>query len=111
MILGTKVTLRTGKEYEVPSLSFGDVRRFKKDGTLDRVPLNGLTVMAGSEEIQDAAITVLHAALLANYPDLKREEVEAELDLGNTERAMEAVMATSGLKRREGDGGPEGKTP
>lgn len=102
-MIGTKVQLRS-KEYEVPSLSFDEVERFAKDGTLARVPMNGITMLAVPES-REAAMVVLLAALRWNYPEITREEVARELDLDNAERAMAAVMGSSKLLKREADAG------
>jgi hypothetical protein len=102
MVSGTKVQFRT-KEYEVPSLTFGEVERFKLDGTLDKVPANGATALA-QPEAREAAVSVVLAALRWNYPEITREELLEELDLGNAERVIAAVLGISGLLRRTGEG-------
>lgn len=106
MLDGATITLR-GTEYVVPSLSFAEVRRFKADGTLDKLPWNGAAILAALEpggpgyERMDAAVTVVYAALKWNYPDITRETVDAALDLGNLETAMAAVLGASGLLRKK----------
>jgi hypothetical protein len=102
MVQGVKVAFRT-REFEVPSLTFDEVQRFKLDGTLDKVPANGITVLAAPDSL-DAAVTVVLAALRWNYPDLTREDLLREMDLGNTERIVTAVLGASGLTRRTGEG-------
>lgn len=102
MVSGTKVKLRT-REYEVPSLTFGEVERFKLSGVLDKVPANGATALVQPESMA-AAIEVGLAALRWNYPEITRDELMGELDLGNAERFVAALMAASGLTRRTDEG-------
>jgi hypothetical protein len=98
-MIGTRVKFRS-KEYVVPSLSFDEVERFSLDGTLDKVPMNGLTMVAVKES-REAAMTVLLAALRWNYPEIAREEVAKELDLDCCARVMAAVMCSSKLLAKE----------
>lgn len=102
-MIGTKVQLRS-KVYEVPSLSFDEVERFSADGTLGKVPQNGITMLAIPES-REAAMTVLLAALRWNYPEITRDEVAKELDLDNCERAMAAVMGSTKLLAKAADTG------
>ena len=102
-MIGTKLQLRT-KEYNVPSLSFDEVERFAADGTLAKVPANGLTMIALPES-RAAALSVLLSALRWNYPDITEAEVKKELDLDNCEAAMAAVMGSSRLIRKEKEPG------
>jgi hypothetical protein len=94
-VIGTKLKLRSN-EYWVPSLSFDEVERFALDGTLAKVPQNGVTMLAIPES-REAAMTVLLAALRWNYPEITRNEVARELDLDNCEMAMAAVMGSTKL--------------
>jgi hypothetical protein len=98
-MIGSKLQMRS-KEYVVPSLSFDEVERFAKDGTLAKVPQNGITMIA-LEESREAAMTVLLTALRWNYPDITRDEVAKELDLDNCERAMATVMGSTKLLSKE----------
>lgn len=94
-MIGETVRLRT-KTYRVPSLSFDEVEKFALDGTLAKVPANGLTMLAVPES-REAALSVLLSALRWNYPEIGREEVARELDLENCERAMAAIMGATKL--------------
>jgi hypothetical protein len=105
-MIGKKVQLRT-REFVIPSMSFEEVERFALDGTLAKVPANGLTMLALPES-REAAMSVLLASLRWNYPEIKREDVAAELDLENCERAMSAVMGSSRLLSKEKGTGEEG---
>jgi hypothetical protein len=102
-MIGTKVQLRT-KEFVVPSLSFDEVEQFAKDGTLGKVPSNGITMLAMPES-RAAAMAVLLSALRWNYPDITAADVGKELDLDNCERAMAAVMGSTRLFAKEKDQG------
>lgn len=102
-MIGTTIRLRS-KEYQVPSLSFDEVEKFSLDGTLGKVPQNGITMLALPES-REAAMVVLLSALRWNYPEITREEVARELDLDNCERAMAAVMGSTKLLLKEADAG------
>ena len=102
-MIGSAIKLRT-KEYLVPSLSFDEVERFAKDGTLGKVPSNGITMLALPES-RAAALAVLLASLRWNYPEITEDEVRRELDLDNCERAMAAVMGSSRLIPKEKEPG------
>lgn len=84
-----------GQAYIIPSLSLGQVRRFQSK----------LQDWSGKIEDQsvDLAITVIHAAISRNHPELTLEAVADLVDLGNMAELMQAVMDVSGLLRKAGD--------
>lgn len=106
MFKGTKVELG-GKEYVVPSLTLDQVEAFIADGTIDRVPQNGLTYIHVAESRQ-ALVDVSHAALSRNYPNITREEIRAGLDLSSVSALVDAVMGASGLIVRAASGEARG---
>lgn len=92
-----KIKLRD-REITVRSLTFAEVRAFRQDGTLDKVPWNSAAVLA-NPEAQDAAVKVILAAAKTDHPDLTAGELEAALDLEAVEAVMPVVLGASGLVR------------
>lgn len=91
------VTIRLGRrDYVVPPLNLRAVKRIE----LLLPVLSGESGQQGT--FIDAAIEVLHLALLRNYPDITKGEIEELVDLGNLPRLIGAVMAVSGF-------GPKGQ--
>lgn len=95
------------KSYEVPSLTLKQVREFRLDGTLDKLPMNGPSVLAAPETI-DALVTVLLAALKRKDATITREAIEENLDLESIHPVVAAVCGASGLVRRNAAGEAEG---
>lgn len=96
------VTVRLGRrDFVVPPLNLRAVRKIE--------PL--LPALEGkSTELSfiDAAVEVLHLAIVRNYPEITKEEIEEVVDLGNLPGLISAVMAVSGF----GPKGPgEAATP
>lgn len=91
IIDGVKIKMG-GKEYEVPALSFGQLRRLMpKIASLSAI---GADIQP---EQMDAITEIVHAALSRNYPDITREAVEDMIDLRNAGAVISAVMGQSGL--------------
>ena len=86
-----------GKEFTVPALSLGQVRRLLPK--IEKIStVNGLL----NAEQMDCIVDVVHAAVIRNYPALTKEEVEDLIDLGNAAVIIKAVMGQSGLVRKDG---------
>jgi hypothetical protein len=83
-----------GRDFTIPPLTLGMVKRLapqlEKMGGADPASISG-------PEAADACVTVIHAALKRNYPELTQDEVEELLDLGNMQKVTHAVMGISGL--------------
>lgn len=91
MLEGAKVTL-AGTEYTVPPLNLKALRTL--------MPQIGLlSAFAMSDAHVDAAIKVLHAAMVRNYPAMSEDDVADLIDLGNLQVVIEAVMNVSGLAK------------
>ncbi len=88
-----------GKEFVMPPLNFGRLKKLKPELEILRAADNCNTL---ENEVLDAEITIIHSALTRNYPDITREQVEDLIDLRNVHSIMPAVMAQSGLVKREG---------
>lgn len=91
IIDGVKIKMG-GKEYEVPALSFGQLRRLMPK--IESLSSLGATVTA---EQMDAIGELVFEALKRNYPDITREAVEDMIDLRNAGAVIAAVMGQSGL--------------
>jgi len=89
---GVPVTLG-GTRYTVPPLSLKQVRLLTpilesfRTVTVDNFDANSL----------DALMTVIHAALSRNYPNISRDDLEELVDMGNAGALMAAVLGASGL--------------
>lgn len=51
----------------------------------------------------DAMVSVIHCAMVRNYPELSTQDVEELLDLSNLQTTFLSVMAASGLQRKQGE--------
>ncbi len=95
------VTFRFNSEVElvIPPLSLGAIEQ-----------LQGLIAkMDGQSKVGIDArviIEVTHAALHRNYPEMKREDVAALIDLQNALNVWSAVMNVSGISSK-----PKGSAP
>ena len=92
-----------GREMLVPPLSLGTIKAMQAE-------VEALQHMAGvpTPAQIDTVIGLFHAALVRNYPDVTRAEVEDDVDLGNYAELLAAVMSISGFRREQpGQGEPE----
>jgi hypothetical protein len=92
MIEGVPVMLG-GREFILPPLSLGFIRR-------NWAMLQGMDKLSGEDSLS-ASITVLHAALSRNYPELAKEELEDLLDMRNIAAVMDALKNVSGFAAGE----------
>jgi hypothetical protein len=86
-----------GTDYTVPPLALGALKTC--------LPKLNAVMAAGSAltpELVDGFLDVVMAALRRNYPELQRETIEAEVDLGNMGDVMLAVTGASGLAPKNG---------
>lgn len=93
------VALKFGEgEFVIPPLNLGQVKRL--------IPLIE-KMRNGTDDAEkfDAVVTVAHAALSRNYPDLTIEQVEEMVDLGNLKKVIDAVMGISGFVSGEAQPG------
>lgn len=88
---GVNVTI-DGRDYTVPPLCLRDIKRLlPKMATIeDATPI----------EAMDTLCEIVHMAMLRNYPELTREELEVMLDTSNINEISEKVMQASGLKKK-----------
>lgn len=90
------------RELLVPPLSLGTIKTMQAE-------VQALQAMAGvpTPAQIDTVIGLFHAALVRNYPDMPRSEVEEDVDLGNYSDLLVAVMNISGFKKEQpGQGEP-----
>jgi hypothetical protein len=97
LIEGVKLNLG-GREFVAPPLNFKALRAL----TPKLAILSAMGDVPTGEQI-DVVLDVVHAALVRNYPDLTREELEDLLDLANLAKALVAIMGASGLERTSGE--------
>ena len=83
-----------GKDYIVPALSFGQLRRLMPK----LKETNSIGAQMTPEQMENV-IEIVFAALSRNYPDLKLEDVENLIDLNNLATIFSAVMGQSGLSK------------
>jgi hypothetical protein len=93
MIEGIKI-LMAGQEYEVPPLSFNQIKRYWNE-------IQEYEKKTGIENME-LTVKVAHAALTRNYPELTLEQVGDLVDLNNMSLVMEAVLGASGFFVRKG---------
>ena len=92
-----------GQVYTVPPLSLGQVKRlvphmavFQDIKPTDIFGENG-------DKIIDAMISVIHAAMSRNYPDMTKEQLEDLVGIDDAAEICAAIMSKSGLeKNRKG---------
>lgn len=77
------------REYIVPPLNLRGVKRAQV--------LIPALAREGDPAAVDAAVEILHLAVARNYPEVTREQLEDEVDLGNLNQLVEAVLAIAGF--------------
>lgn len=83
------VTVRIGRrEFIVPPLNIKSLKRAAKLAPV---------MEGGGEASFDACVDVIHMAVVRNYPDVTRDDIEEELDAGNLPAVVDAVMEASGF--------------
>lgn len=93
MIKGTAITLGE-TEYTCPALCLDDVQTY-----LPKIKLLQTSDM--SPEHFQTIKEVVHAALKRNYPDITVDDIAKGLDLSNYRDVLDAVMARSGLVKKQ----------
>lgn len=93
-----------GQEWVVPALSLATLRRFSKEDILGK--LGSIEGNVFGEAQVDAAVQVIHAALVRNYPGVTPEQVAEMVDLGNFREMVRAIFGQSGVETvPAGEGG------
>jgi len=93
-----------GQEYIVPALSWGFIRR--NDKLLERMQ-KAESKKEITPQMADDLLTLVHAALKRNYPDITIEQLEDMMDLRNIREIFPAIMAESGFVKAEEDSAGE----
>ena len=98
MISGVNVTLG-GQEYTVPPLNFAALKNLQP-------VIESLSTISSTMDVSqiDAVADIVQAAMVRNYPNVKKEDVLDWLDLGNAGTILSAIMGQSGIK-------PAGEAP
>lgn len=94
---GVKVSMG-GRDFVVPSLTLKSLKSLSSK-------LEILSSMGGipTPDQIDAMVSVIHCAMVRNYPELSTQDVEELLDLSNLQTTFLSVMAASGLQRKQGE--------
>jgi len=95
IIDGVSIKL-AGKDYNIPPLSFRQLRVLRKEMSM----LDGIIGMPDDKQM-GAVVTIVHAALSRNYPDITNDQVFDMIDLGNLKPTIHAIMGISGLTQGE----------
>lgn len=90
-----------GREYVIPPVSIGALMQVQSK--LESISAGNIM----SAENMDTIITVAHAAIRRNYPEVTREQLLEMIDIGNLKDVFNAVVDVSGLRRKAKDA--EGK--
>lgn len=96
-----------GKEYIVPGLSFAQLEKHVKviERLNDKKNKGALT----PQIVQDI-VTVVHAAMSRNYPELKPDDIKNMLDTRNAGHFVQVIMGLSGFEQMSVDGDAQGET-
>lgn len=93
---GTKVQLADGHEWLVPALSFYDLQQ--GIAVVDAAFAN---INWTNAEAREAAVDLIHLALVRNYPGLPREALYERLDFEATADALKVIWVQNGMKVRD----------
>lgn len=94
LLAGATIEL-DGQEWTAPPLNFLQ---------LQRLDPHIKTVTSGqfSTEWLASAVKIIHASLSRNYPELSEDDMAEMLNMGNFNRALDAVLSTSGMVPAKG---------
>lgn len=87
-----------GRDYLVPPLSVGQVRRL--ESTIAEL---GEVNPASAGQVSQGALDVIRAAMSRNYPGITVEDLDELVDLGNMLDTIQAIMGVSGLEKTSGE--------
>lgn len=98
------VKLKIGRrEFIVPPLNLNGVKRAQ-------VLLPTLNAESDPDSI-DAAVEILHLAIARNYPEVTREELYEDVDLGNLMSLVQATLAIAGFSPKATGETPQATPP
>jgi len=90
---GVPITIE-GEEWIIPALNIAQARQLRPQIEM----LTSISIDSGLTDVQlDALITIIHAALIRNYPDLTKDVLETMLTLANIKRVISAIMGAGGF--------------
>jgi len=98
MIEGTTIAIGD-KEYVVPALSFGQIKRL-----IPKIQVLQSVTSSLTSEQMEAVVEVVQTALKRNYPEITADDVEDMLDLSNAPRIIKAILGGSGFVQGENMG-------
>lgn len=95
MIEGAKINIG-GTDYIVPPLNLKAIKSFSK-----RFHLLGDLGNNLNPEMMDFVAEIIHTALIRNYPEITKEQVEEMVDLKTVGDVLECVFKSSGIERKK----------
>ena len=101
MFEGTEIKFGAGKKI-APPLSLGQIKRFAPQ-------IKDMNIGALDAETVDLSVTLIHAALSRNYPEITTQEVEDNIDISQMAPAITAIMRISGFEENQPGKQGEGK--
>lgn len=102
MIAGIKVTLG-GEDRIVPPLNLRALIEMRDE-------LQSLKVGSLDPASIDTVVSIVHRALLRNYPEVTVEWVQDVIDVANMVDVISAVLDVSGLRRKKQEAEKQGET-
>lgn len=98
---GITVNIR-GKDYVVPSLTYGEIKRFRAAGVFDAPTTDNVFLVIGDNDFLIAKTALLH-----NYPQLTDAELEDLTPKELRDLALAALQALFGIQPEEAPANPE----
>lgn len=93
---GTEIAMG-GTKWIVPPLNLRLIREHREKIKSLKV---GLTAQDGGLDQMEIMLDIIHGAMLRNYPNVTRPEVEEMVDVVNVGAIMQAILNMSGLVPR-----------
>ena len=93
MIKGIPMTLGDGKEYVIAPLTLGALEDHAED-------IEKMDQLAGPQAAK-VIVSVVHRALVRNYPKITLKEVSELVDLENMQAVFAATMGAAGARKMD----------
>lgn len=94
MIDGITINLG-GKDYIIPPLNFKALKNIQAD--IEGLSKKDEGAFVSSEKIKNI-INIIYFAMLRNYPEITKEEIEDFVDVKNSKVIIETILEASGYK-------------
>ena len=96
---GIKLTIG-GKEYTFAPLNFAAIKRLRPAIEMLETVTPETKIL--SDEQVDAFVSIVHASLVRNYPDMTPDETADLIDMGNIGTIVQGIMGISGFVAKGG---------